>query len=165
MARTRDIDMPLMERLSLLHRDVCSWNVIVRAPQPDSKVLVDSPTPWGRVLEDSEVLMVGARFGPKVRVDFSLHADGVHGREFFVKKATFFAEVFREELPREIKNWRQGNVLLEPGRIQSSIEMSKSQFEMWSEQASLPHFWIQASGTRKRLYRAENRVALEFNSK
>lgn len=134
-----DIDMPLMERLSQLHRDVSSWNVIVTSTRPDVKVLVGSSTQWDHLLEGSEVLMVGARFGPRVRVDFSLHADGVHGSEFFVEKASCFAEVFRDEVPRGIRNWRQQNVLLEPGRVQSSIEMSKGQFEMWSEQATLPH--------------------------
>lgn len=133
-----DIDMPLMERLSQLHRDVSSWNVIVAAPKADEKVVVRSASPWNRLLVDSEVLMVGARFGSKVRVDFSLHADGERGADFFNEKAAFFAEVFKDEIPRDIKKWRMANVQLEQGRVQGSIEMSKRQFEMWCDEVSLP---------------------------
>ncbi|HEY1580633.1 MAG TPA: hypothetical protein VGF82_26515 [Terracidiphilus sp.] len=133
-----DIDMPLMERLSQMPRDVSSWNVIVSAPRPDERALVSSVSPWGRLLEDSQVLMVGARFGPKVRVDFSLHAAREHGAEFFSQKAAFFAEVFRDEIPHVVKKWRVANVQVEAGCVRGSIEMSKQQFEMWSVQASLP---------------------------
>lgn len=134
-----DIDMPLMERLSQLHRDVSSWNVIVSAPKADEKVIVRSASSWNRLLLDSEVLMVAARFGPKVRIDFSVHANGEHGAEFFNQKAEFFAEVFRDEVPRDIRKWRMANVQLDAGRVQGSVEMSKKQFEMWSDQASLAH--------------------------
>jgi hypothetical protein len=132
-----DIDMPLMERLSQLRRDVSSWNVIVSAPKPDEKVIVRSASPWNRLLLDSEVLMVAARFGQKVRIDFSVFADGKHGAEFLSQKAEFFAEVFKDDVPRDLRKWRMANVQFEAGRVQGSIEMPKKQFEMWSEQASL----------------------------
>ena len=134
-----DIDMPLRERLTQLRRDVGSWNVLVTSPKDFSGYTVaKSSSPWARLMKDAEVLMVAVRFGPKVRVDFSLHAnDG--GTEFLTEKASTFVDVFAtgpEIQPDSPRQRRLGNVTVEPNRVQASIEMPARQFDRWIEQTN-----------------------------
>jgi hypothetical protein len=140
-----DIDMPLMERLSQLRRDNTSWNVMLWSPRVLSNYKVaQSSSSWGRLLEGAEVLMVGARFGSKVRVEFLLHAPD-RGREFFEEKAALFAEVFAPALSRDSdvpQRRRTENVSFDSDRVQGSIQLSLEQFEDWSHQTSHPHVYL-----------------------
>ena len=83
-------DSILEERLSLLRRDVTSWNVIAGSPANAENINFAQPhSAWAQLQQDADVLMVGARFGTKIRIDFSIHADAGRGAEFFGRKAAF----------------------------------------------------------------------------
>jgi len=135
-----DIDMPLMERLSQLRPDVTSWNVLLVSAMANGNLIIkQKDCPLTRLLEGAEVLMVGARFGPKVRVDFSLHAGSNRETAFFTQKAAFFADVFEKDSAIQSNSplpvSRQlGNLGLEPNRIYGSIELSANEFQKWSQQ-------------------------------
>lgn len=136
-----DTDMPLLERLSQLPNDVGSWNVLVSPRRAPTDYTVAQPTsPWARLLQGAEVLMIGARFGSRVRIDLSFHARGESGQEFLTEKAESFAEVFASgpsdgRSPRPSQN-RLGNLRLEPNHLEASIELSQAQFEQWGEQTT-----------------------------
>ena len=127
-------DMILRERLSVLRSDVSSWNVLVGVPRGVKGFLLHPGSRWRPLLEDADVLMIAARFGPKVRVDFSVHAPENRGGDFFRNKANSFAAVF--ELQRPHSPLR--NLLYETNHVQGSIEMSMEQFESWGDQANAP---------------------------
>jgi len=124
-----DIDWLLKERLSRLPRDVSSWNLLVSAT---AKMHVGDR--WAGVVDETDVVMVGARFGPTVRVDFLLDADRNRGLEFFRQKGLAFARVFAGVLHSARNKSRLAKVWLEPDRVRASVELSNRQFEMWSEQ-------------------------------
>ena len=141
-----DIDMALTERLSQLRSDDSSWNVLIWSPRVLTNYTVAlSESPWGRLLEDTEVLMIGARFGSKVRVDFSLHASRDRGAEFFKRKAVLFAEVFSGEpsSQTDAPQMRQlEDLSFDPDRVQGSIQLSLVQFEEWGVQSTRPHLYL-----------------------
>ena len=130
-----DTDAVLMERLSLLDHDVSSWNVLVSQPTASKDILLYSINRWSSLAEDADVLLVGTRFGPKVRVDFSLHADADRGAEFFARKATSFANVFATVWPGKARRRRVGNLALGPDHVQGSIELTKQQSKLWADEA------------------------------
>ena len=131
-----DVDRLLKERLSQLPHDVSSWNVLVSTTDRKSLNMHEGSR-WAGLVEEAEVLIVGARFGPKVRVDFLLHANSIHGAGFFQQKVSSFAQVFAGVLPNGSEERRLAKVSLEPDRVRGSIELSKRQFQMWCEQGSL----------------------------
>jgi hypothetical protein len=90
-------------------------------------------------MEDAAVLMVGVRFGSKVRVDFLLHATVDHGTEFFEQKAATFAEVFAMDpdlRPGHSRQRKLGNVTVQSDHVQASIELSAKQFDEWADQTT-----------------------------
>jgi hypothetical protein len=130
-------DAVLQERLSLLRSDVTSWNVVTQPPDFSKRIMfARSYTAWALVQENTDVLMVGARFGSKIRVDFSIHTRTEQGEEFFRQKAAFFTNAFETAPsqpvapPRESRH-RLHNYSLEANRVQGSIELSNTQFEDW----------------------------------
>jgi hypothetical protein len=136
-----DIDMPLMERLSQLRSDVTSWSVLVAPPDASRAYQVSqASSPWTRFMEDAAVLMVGVRFGSKVRVDFLLHATVDHGMEFFEQKAATFAEVFAMDdsdlRPGHSRQRKLGNVTVQSDHVQASIQLSARQFDEWADQTT-----------------------------
>lgn len=131
-----DVDRPLRERLSQLPHDVSSWNVLISATDRKS-IYMHAGSRWADLVEEAEVLIVGTRFGPKVRVDFLLHSNSSHGAGFFQQKVSSFAQVFANGLPGGSEERRLSKVSLEPDRVRGSMELSKRQFEMWCEQGSL----------------------------
>jgi hypothetical protein len=131
-----DVDRLLKERLSQLPHDVRSWNVLISTTDRKSLNMHEGSR-WAGLVEEAEVLIVGARFGPKVRVDFLLHANSIHGAGFFQQKVSSFAQVFAGVLPNGSEERRLAKVSLEPDRVRGSIELSKRQFQMWCEQGSL----------------------------
>jgi hypothetical protein len=131
------IDQDLAERLSQLPRDVSSWNVLVSSPTDRRNIYLHLGSRWAGLVEDAEVLLVGARFGPKVRVDFLLHANGSRGAEFFKEKITSFEQVFASVLPGASQKRRSRDVSFEPGRVRGAIQLSQRQFEVWGDQGGI----------------------------
>jgi len=135
-----DIDMPLMERLAQVHRDVTSWTILLGSPKTEGSLVFTQPNSLlTRLLDGAEVLTIGTRFGTKIRVDFSLHGQNDHQREFLTEKAASFADVFAKEPPllsglSQQSQRRLGNLSIEPDRIQGSVELSAKEFEQWNQQ-------------------------------
>jgi len=129
-----NVDMVLRERLSQLPLDVSSWNVLSSLPKaPTQYVAPQASNPWSRVLAGANVLIVGARFGAKIRVHFALHANENRGAEFFQQKTASFAEVFAPEHTGSSRPPRVAEVELGPDRVQGFIQLSKKQFDAWSD--------------------------------
>ena len=131
-----DVDRPLKEKLSQLPHDVSSWNVLVSA-EDRKNIYVHTGSRWEGLVDEAEVFIVGARFGPKVRVDFLLHADSSHGAGFFRQKVSSFVQAFASVLPGGSEERRLAKASLDPDRARGSIELSRRQFEMWCEQGSI----------------------------
>jgi hypothetical protein len=129
-----DIDMPLRERLSQLPLEVSSWNVLSSLQKaPTEYTAPQAKSPWARFFQDAEVMIVGVRFGSKVRVHFSLHASADHGPQFFQQKAVSFADVFAPERTGASAPARVVEVEIKPDHVQGSIELSKTQFDAWGD--------------------------------
>lgn len=129
-----DVDMVLRERLSQLPLDVNSWNVLSSLPAARTEYTTSqAANPWARFFEGAEVLMVGVRFGPKIRIHFALHADESRGAEFLSQKPASFAEVFAAERTGSSKQPRVGNVEVQPTRVQGYVQLSRKQFDTWSD--------------------------------
>ena len=132
-------DSILEERLSLLRRDVTSWNVLAGSPTNAENVTFMQPrSAWAQLQQDADVLMVAARFGPRIRIDFSIHADAARGREYFARKAGFFASALgtrsgADSATPDTLERRLTNYSLEANRVQGSVEMSTQQFEAWCD--------------------------------
>lgn len=129
-----DSDMILRERLSQLPREVTSWNVLSSVTWSPTEYRAASPSsPWQKVFEGASVMIVGAHFGSKIHLHFSLHASESHGMDFFVQKSRFFAEVFAPERTGGSRPPRLHEVEIAADRVQGSIELSKEQFDTWSD--------------------------------
>jgi hypothetical protein len=131
-------DSVLEGRLSLLRPDVNSWNVMVESPKRATRIDFALPhSNWAQLQQDADVPMVAARFGSKICVDFSIHADAAHGSEFFARKADVFtdalAEAQADAKTTEPAQRRLANFVLESNRVQGSVEMSIRQFEAWCQ--------------------------------
>ena len=147
-----DIDMPLMERLAPMRRDVTSWTILVCSPETEGSLALTQPdSVLTRLLDGAEVLTIGTRFGAKVRVDFSLRGRDDHQEEFIAKKAASFADVFTS-VPAPLSGSPQpshrrfGNLSLEPDRIQGSIELSAKEFDRWNEQGGFARRLLEPAG-------------------
>jgi hypothetical protein len=134
-----DIDMPLMERLTQMRRDVSSWNVLV-APKVEKSLRLTQPNSMlARLIDGAEVLMIGTRFGDRIRVDFSFHGRKDQQSEILTEKAASFAKVFAKEPPLHSDSPQQTrrrleNLAIEPDSIQGSVELSEKEFNRWNEQ-------------------------------
>jgi len=129
-----DVDMVLRERLSQLPRDVSAWDVLSSLPKaPTYYTSPHASSPWARVFEGAEVVMVGVRFGPKVRVHFALHAKSDRGARYFEQKPASFAEVFVAGGGDGSRPPRLRDVEVGPDRVQGSIGLSRKQFDAWSD--------------------------------
>jgi len=133
-------DPVLGERLSLLRRDVTSWNLLVSPAKSQKNIRFGQPhSAWAQLQQDTDVLMVAARFGPKIRVDFSIHANAERGPEFFTRKVGFFTNALlsgpkpEASSPKE-SHRRLENFSLEPNRVQGSVYLSSKQYAAWCEQ-------------------------------
>lgn len=131
-------DPILEERLSLLRRDVTSWNILLSSPDTARNVSFRQPhSAWAQLQQDADVMTVAARFGPKIRIDFSIHADEGRGRDFFARKAEFFTSALGtgpvQDSTAANSMRRLANFSLEPNRVQGSVEMSSRQFEVWCD--------------------------------
>jgi hypothetical protein len=129
-----DTDMALRERLAQLPPDVSSWNVLTSLPKARTEYTVaQAKSPWARFFEEADVLMVGVRFGPKIRVHFSLHASGDRGQEFFKRKAVTFASVFGAGRNGRRPSVRLMDVAVDSDHVQGSVELSREQFDTWGD--------------------------------
>ena len=130
-------DSVLEERLSLMRPDVNSWNVLARSQKKETHIDFSLPhSAWAQLQRDADILMVGARFGHKIRVDFSIHADADHGSDFFVRKAEVFTDALGQPgtKPAKPMERRLRDFAMESNRVKGSVEMSARQFEAWCEQ-------------------------------
>jgi hypothetical protein len=129
-----DVDMVLRERLSQLPLDVNSWNVLSSLPKARTEYTApQAASPWARFFEGVDVLTVGARFGGKIRVHFAVHADENRGANFFAQKPASFAEVFGAERTGSSRAPRVANVEIRRDRVQGSVQLSRKQFDAWSD--------------------------------
>jgi hypothetical protein len=132
-------DPVLLERLSQLRPDVTSWNVLESPPEAARNVnFARTHGAWASLMEDAELLMVGARFGPKVRVDFVVKAAKERGEAYFNQKAALFINVFAQssladETIAETHGPRLANLLVEEHRIQGSVALSRKRFDAWRD--------------------------------
>ena len=131
-------DSVLEERLSLMRPDVSSWNILVESPRKATCIDFAQPhSAWAQLQQGADVLMVSARFGSRIRVDFSIHADAAHGPEFFARKAEVFTDALTEAQPEpkstDPAQRRLANYVLESNRVRGSVEMSIRQFEAWCQ--------------------------------
>ena len=132
-----DADPGLIERLKLLRRDVSSWNVLASWPSSVRKASMTKPNSvWAHLLEDADVLMVGAHFGSGVRVDFAFRAGEDREAAFFSRKAALFGDMFTEETVRQgglspTAQPRLENISIQSNRVEGSVVLSDKQFEGW----------------------------------
>jgi hypothetical protein len=131
-------DPVLLERLSQLRPDITSWNVLVAPPMARNTNFARTHGAWARLMEDTELLMVGARFGPKIRVDFAVSATSDRGKEYFTRKASLFTGVFSQSSLQagtlsESFEPRLENLVVEDHRIQGSVALSRKQFDEWRD--------------------------------
>ena len=132
------LDSVLEERLSLLRPDVTSWNLLAVSRLTAENILFGLPhTPWADLQRDTDVLMVAARFGSKMRIDFVLGADSEQGADFFMRKAEFFTAALKSGQQSQTAPFEPGrrpaNLSLEVNRVHGSVELSSKQFEGWWE--------------------------------
>ena len=129
-----DIDMILRERLAQLPREVSSWNVLSSMSSSPTQYRASlSSSPWEKFFEGAKVMIVGAHFGSKIHLHFSLHASEDRGADFFAQKPRFFAEVFAPERTGSSRPPRLQELEIAPGSVQGSIELSGKQFDAWSD--------------------------------
>lgn len=129
-----EIDMPLRERLSQLPSDVSSWNVLSSLPKAPTEYKAPQPSnPWSRFFDGAEVLMVGVRFGSRVRVHFSLHASDKQHTDFFEQKTASFVEVFAPERTGASRPAKLTQLEVGPDRVLGSLELSRKEFDAWSD--------------------------------
>jgi len=129
-------DAILEERIRLLRPDVTSWNVLVGSRKTTKNFAFAQPhSAWAQLQQDADVLMVAVRFGSKIRIDFSIHADVDRGPDFFTRKAGFFTDALKTAPSPDAKRQQAQlqNFSLEPNRAKGSVELSSSQFEVWCD--------------------------------
>jgi hypothetical protein len=126
-------DPILEERVEQLRGDVTSWNVLVTKPKATPNItFAKAHALWSHLLEDTEVFLVGAHFGDKVRVDFSISGGDERGTAYLTQKASMFTDVFAQE-PQPLQP-KLENFSVEPNRVEGSISLSGDQFKVWSTQ-------------------------------
>lgn len=131
------VDPALAEQLAQLPPDVSSWNVLLSRPAQNNKIDLHSGSRWFGLLDQAEMLLIGARFGPKIRVDFLVRASQSRGSEFFQQKLTSFHKIFAGVLPERSFQPQIAKGQCDPDRVRGSIELSKKQFEIWSERGTV----------------------------
>ena len=126
-------DSILEQRLSLLRRDVTTWNILDGSKKSQRNFSFAQPhSAWAKLQQGADVLMVAARFGSKIRVDFFVYTDATHGPEFFARKAGLFAGALMagptpeatspEEAQRRIQNFSlESNCVQGSGVIAQAI--------------------------------------------
>jgi hypothetical protein len=146
-------DAVLEGRLSLLRRDVTSWNILVGSGSRQKNIKFrQAYTEWAQLQEDADVLMVAARFGSKVRVDFWIHAEGDRRPDFFAEKAGFFSEALMNGLnasarsPQEAQR-RLQDFSVESNRVKGSMELSNSEFSQWCDHIFLARVGMPSTGS------------------
>ncbi len=135
-----DIPMPLMERLTRMRHDVTSWTILLGSPKTQGSLAFTQPNSLlTRLLDGAEVLMIGARFSARIRVDFSLYGRNDHHSDFLTEKSASFSAVFAKDLPlgsgsSQQSQRRLGSISMEPDSVQGSVELSQKEFERWNQQ-------------------------------
>ena len=129
-----ETDMALRQRLSQLHSDLSAWNVLVSSNAGTKNIFMHSGSRWESLVDDAEILLVGARFGPTVRVDFMLTAGRDRGQEFYSQKADSFSQVFASVTSADSQERSPTKMSVGTDRVKGSIQLSRRQFALWGEQ-------------------------------
>jgi hypothetical protein len=132
-----EADSALIERLTPFRPDITSWNVIVSMQKllPNFKPARPHSV-WAHLLDDADVLLVGAHFGARIRVDFFVHAGSARETSFLTHKADLFRDMFTPETVQqgELSQRPQlqlENLSVEHNEVQGSIQLSDKQFGDW----------------------------------
>jgi len=134
-----EADSTLMQRLRLLRSDITSWNVLESLQSPARNPNMAKPhSVWAHLLEDADMLLVGAHFGSTIRVDFSVHAGSDREASYFNRKAALFSNMFTEESVQQGElsprpQPKLENLSVESNRVQGSVVLSDKQFGDWIE--------------------------------
>ncbi len=132
-----EADPALMQRLKWLQPDISSWNVLVSLQKlvPNVKT-AGAQSDWSRLLEDADVVLVGAHFGSRIRVDFSVNAGRDRETAYFERKAVLLKGLFTpetvqlEDLPQQPQAQLE-SLLVAHGAMQGSVVFSDKQFLDW----------------------------------
>ncbi len=133
-------DPVLLERLSQFRPDITSWNVLASSPIAARNMsFAKSHSAWARLMEDSELLMVGARFGPKIRVDLLLTAASNRRDDYFNEKTALFIDVFAQNSSTEGSisqsfEPRVSNLQISGDQIHGSVVLPRKRFDDWREE-------------------------------
>lgn len=129
-------DAVLEERLSQLRPDVTSWNVLSGAAGRETNFQFAQPhSAWAELQADTNLLLVGAHFGSKIRVDFSIYGENESGAEFYRRKASFFTTALvagpepQTERPHSTRQPQKLSVAA--NHVQGSVELSQDEFDAW----------------------------------
>jgi hypothetical protein len=137
-----EADSALMQRLKLLRPDIRSWNVLVSLHKLIPNFKAAGPqSDWSRLLEDMDLLLVGAHFGSRIRIDFSLNAGSDRETAYFGRKADLLKAMFTLETvpPGELPQQPQPqleNLVAARNEVRGSVELSDKQFTEWMARQS-----------------------------
>jgi hypothetical protein len=132
-----EADSVLIERLTPFRPDITSWNLIVSMQTLLPNFKPASPhSVWAHLLEGADVLLVGAHFGSRIRVDFFVNAGNDRETAFLNRKADLFRDMFMPETVQqgELSQRPQPqleNLSVERNEVQGSIQLSDKQFGDW----------------------------------
>ena len=130
-------DSELIGRLTPFRPDITSWNVIVSMETLFPNFKPGAPhSVWAHLLDEADVLLVGAHFGSRIRVDFIVSAGSGRETSFLTHKADLFRDMFTPETGQqgELSQGPQPqleNVSVERNQVQGSIQLSEKQFGDW----------------------------------
>jgi hypothetical protein len=140
-----EADPALIQRLKLLRTDISSWNVLVSLQKLIPNIKPAGPqSDWSRLLEDADLLLVGAHFGPRIRVDFSVYADRDRETAYFEGKANLLRAMFTPEtshsddLPQQPQPQLE-NLTVARSEMRGSVAFSDRQFAEWIAHPSRVH--------------------------
>ena len=124
-------DPPLLKRLSRLHADVNSWNVLVMSAPMLARHVAPGQlhAAWTHILDGADELTIGIHYGSTDRIDFAVHA--VSGQS-----VSHLAEFLTEPriLPADLATGMRPNLQdlsIEQTRVCGSFVVRGKQFNRW----------------------------------
>jgi len=125
-------DPNLLKRLALFHSDVDSWNLIMSMPFPASSIFLQALSPWSKIFDSAEYLMVSTSFDTRIRVDFQLQIKSENRKVDLNERAAQFSRAFAQEGDGE-GSWQPvlKNLEFDQNGIKASILLSNKEFVSW----------------------------------
>jgi hypothetical protein len=122
-------DATLVDRLTLLHPDVNSWNVLTMPSQMFARHIAAGSlhAAWARILEGADELTVGIHYGATCRVDFAIRM-AIDGRASPIADVTAPRDWLQSSLFQGLRPGFE-NLSMEQNRYRGSIALSRRQFE------------------------------------